>query len=144
MTTPIRELRVRDVMTPDVETLSPTDDVDIADMVMRLDRLHHLPVVEDGTILGVVSQRDVARYQTSPARDLPPEARRRAMLRVKIRDMMSGPARTIDAEAPIAQAAKLMQAHYLGCLPVTHDGELVGIVTGTDLMRVLILCLEEG
>lgn len=142
--TAVRELTVGDVMSKNVETLDPADDVDLADMLMRLDRLHHLPVVDGGQLVGIVSQRDVARHQVSPSSGLSLEAQRRANLRVKVRDMMVGSVATIEPSAPLVEAAETMRERYLGCLPVVDDGELVGIITGTDMLSLFIRGLREG
>ena len=141
--TQLSSLVVRDLMSRDVETLDPSDDVDLADMFMRLDRLHHFPVVEDGQIVGVVSHRDVAQHQVSPSSSgLSEEARRQVNLRVKVRDMMVSDVTTVTPDMPVLQAAELMKSRYLGCLPVVEDGELIGIVTGTDLLSLLIRILR--
>lgn len=142
--TAIRDLTVRDIMSMNVETLDPADDVDLADMLMRLDRLHHLPVVEDGRLVGIVSQRDVARHQVSPSSGLSIEAQRRANLRIKVRDMMVTEVATISPDGTLLEAAELMKERYLGCLPVIEDGELVGIITGTDMLRMFIQGLRQG
>jgi CBS domain-containing protein len=135
-------MTVQELMTTRVETLDPSDDVDLADMVMRLDRLHHLPVVSDGQLVGLVSQRDIARHQVSPSSGLSLEAQRRANLRVKVRDMMVTDVATVPPGTSVLEAAELMRERYLGCLPVVDDGELVGIVTGTDMLGLLIQELE--
>lgn len=135
---------VKDIMTRQVETLDPNDDVDLADMLMRLDHLHHLPVVDDGQLVGLVSQRDLARHQMSPSTGLSPEAQRRANLKVKVRDMMVESVTTISPDLTLLQAAELMRERYLGCLPVLEDGELVGIVTGSDLLSAFISAMRDG
>lgn len=140
--TGIQDLTVQDIMSTHVETLDPADDVDLADMLMRLDRLHHLPVVEDGQLVGLVSQRDIARHQVSPSSGLSVEAQRRANLRVKVRDMMVSSVTTIGPTASVLDAAQVMRERYLGCLPVLEDGELVGIVTGTDMLGLLVRALQ--
>ncbi len=142
--TGMKQLTVGQVMSRNVETLDPADDVDLADMLMRLDRLHHLPVVEDGQLVGIVSQRDVARHQVSPSSGLSVEAQRRANLRVKVRDMMIGSVTTVEPTTSVLEAAELMRERYLGCLPVVDEGELVGIVTGTDMLGLLVRGIRDG
>lgn len=139
----LHAIPVRELMSTNVETLDPSDDVDLADMLMRLDHLHHLPVVEDGRMVGLVTQRDIARHQVSPSSGLSEEAQRRANLRVKVRDMMVSAVTTVGPETPVLEAVELMRERYLGCLPIVEDGELVGIVTGTDMLSLLAKVLQD-
>lgn len=138
----LNAITVRDLMSRNVETLDPRDDVDLADMLMRLDHLHHLPVVEDGRVVGLVSQRDIARHQVSPQTGLTEEAMRRANLRVKVSEIMVSTVTTTSPDAPVLEAVEIMRERYLGCLPVVEEGELVGIVTGTDMMGLLARVLH--
>lgn len=136
-------LTVRDLMSRDVETLDPADDVDLAEMFMRLDRLHHFPVMDNGQVIGVLSHRDVAYHSVSPSSSgLSGDARRQINLRVKVREIMTRDVKTVPSDTPILEAAELMKVGYLGCLPVVDEGELVGIITGSDLLGLLVRILH--
>ena len=122
-------LRVIDLMKTSVESLHPEEDLDLAAMLMRIERFHHLPVVDDGgAVVGVVSARDILEAAGGD---------RRGQLRVRAREVMSSPVVTVAPTAPVAEAAELMRSRDVGCLPVIADGALVGVLSRTDLVRAL-------
>ena len=96
---------------------------------MEWKSIRHMPV-EDGEsrVIGMLSCFDVLRYlgARGPAREAPPAS-----------DLMDAKPPTIGPEAPIGIALSLMREQKCDCLPVVHNGRLVGIVTERDLVRVL-------
>ena len=147
MSVSLKNLLVKDIMSTQVETLIPDDDLDLAAMLMRLDRIRHLPVLENGQLVGVVSQRDIARHKTSPSSGLSTEDQRIADLRIKIRDIMVHDVITTTPDTPLIDAVKKMRRHHLGCLPVIENdhmgNELVGILTESDLLDLFLKTLED-
>lgn len=131
-------LRVRDLMSSEVETLEPNDDIDLASMLMRLDRLRHLPVVDEDGIVGIVSDRDVLRAQQSVLGDGDHDARRRFAMSIKAGDVMTPNVDTISPDASALEAAQVLREKGYGCLPVVDDGKLVGIVTPTDFLGLVV------
>lgn len=136
-------LRVRDLMTRNVQTVETGDDLDFASMVMRLERFRHLPVVEDGRLVGIVSDRDVIRSQAGALTGLPPEDRRMLDLHVDVREMMTANPETIGPDALALEAAQRLRERRFGCLPVVEDGRLVGILTETDFLDLAIRELSD-
>ncbi len=134
-------MRVRELMSTEVEVLDPDDDLDLAAMLMRLDRLRHLPVVRDGEVLGVVSDRDLLRAQVSDQRGLTVQEVRRANMAVRARDVMSTKLHTVGPETSALEAAELLREHRIGCLPVIDNGRLVGIVTAQDFLALVVKLL---
>ena len=127
-------LRVRDSMTREVITLGPEASASEAWSLCREHRIRHIPVVQDGRLAGMVSDRDL--------RDVSPSSRDNrdaATLQwVRVGDMMTRSPITISPFDTIDHAAREMYARKIGCLPVVDDGELVGIVTSSDMMRALM------
>lgn len=126
-------LRVRDFMTRDVITLGPESSAAEAWGLCREYKIRHLPVIEGGRLVGLVSDRDL--------RDVsPPRGDREAdTLRwVRLGDMMTRRPVTIHPLATIEQAAREIYERRIGCLPVVAEGELVGIITSSDLVRTLV------
>jgi len=119
-------LRVTDVMSRRVETLWEWEECSVESLLRRFRQFHHLPVLDrERRVVGMLTPADVlyASMQSRP---------------IRVRDVMTSPAVTIDAREPVEGAAKQMVEERIHSLPVVgRSGELLGIVTGTDLMRAL-------
>src|SRR5262245_18836489 len=115
-------MRISEIMSKEVETVGPTCTVDEAADLMRQKHIRHLVIARDGDVLGVVSDRDMR----SPR-----------LFGERLTDVMSDPAITIRPNDTVRTAANRMNRRRVGSLPVVERGKLVGIVTVTDLLRVL-------
>jgi acetoin utilization protein AcuB len=120
-------LTVRDVMVSDLVTVRPGETARHAYRLMRDHRFRHLPVVENGHLLGILSDRDLRPVLLSPT-----------LGRARVRELMSEDVTTVTPDAPVEEAASLLVVKRIGCLPVVDEGRLVGIVTETDLLAVLV------
>jgi len=120
---------VRDVMTRKVLTIGPETSCDEARRLMEQHRIRHLPVVAEGRLVGMVSDRDVRSAA----------AQTRGTLAEKI---MTGDPVTITPETRVEHAARLMLDGRFGSLPVTDGQTLIGIVTYTDLLRAFVRVIE--
>jgi acetoin utilization protein AcuB len=127
-------LRVRDAMTREVVTLGPEASAAEAWGVCQEMRIRHIPVVEGGRLVGLVSDRDLR--DISPPRGSGGE--RDTLGWVSLRDIMSTGLVTIHPLDTIEHAAREIYERKIGCLPVVADGELVGIITSQDMMRIMI------
>ena len=127
-------LRVRDSMTREVITLGPEASAAEAWGVCQELGIRHLPIVEGGRLVGLVSDRDLR--DVSPPRGSGGE--RDTLGWVRLRDIMSTDLATIAPLDTIEHAAREIYDRKIGCLPVVADGELVGIITSSDMMRTLI------
>ena len=129
-------MTVRDLMTRHVETASPDETILDAVDRFRGGGFRHLPVVEGGRLLGVVSDRDVLRAAgpsigaTEWDDVLGPEVDR------TLREIMSRDVVTADPTMSVEEAADTMLREELSSLPVLDEGRLVGIVTTADLLRM--------
>jgi CBS domain-containing membrane protein len=83
----------------------------------------------------VVSGRDLFRSALAQALGYGSKARRTLLHTLRVKDLMSEPAVTITGSTTAREAAHLMLARRLGCLPVVSSGVLVGLITETDLLR---------
>ncbi len=122
---------VRDVMHQPVITIGPEASLKDADLLMWEQGVRHLPVVEDGRLLGILTDRDL-RTATSELSPLPlsPQA--------TVREVMTAPVLTADPQDPVEDAARLMRERKIGSLPVVEGKELKGIITGIDLLDALV------
>lgn len=137
-------LLVRQLMTTDVQTIEAGDDVDFAEMVMRLERFRHLPVVDDdGVLVGVISDRDILSSQVSGLSDVPVQERRMISMRIPVAEIMTRDISTIPPDAHALEAAMLIRERKINCIPVVDDGKLVGIVTASDFLDLAIRELSD-
>lgn len=147
-------MKVRDVMTREVITVRPSLRLKEFARLLSERRISGVPVVEEGAVVGVVSEADLLAKQLgrpvswrSPLdwifgqRPTPDELRRRSARTVQ--QAMSFPAITIDADRPLPEAAAVMVEHGINRLPVTDDGRLIGIVTRADFVRAYLRRDEE-
>ncbi len=127
-------LRVRDAMTRDLVTVGPEESAARAWGLCRERNIRHLPVVEGGRLVGIVSDRDLR--DLSPPRDTADQENTLGW--VQIRDMMSTGVVTAHPLDTIEHAAKVIYENRFNCLPVVADDEIVGIITSSDLVRTLV------
>jgi acetoin utilization protein AcuB len=127
-------LLVRDSMTQELVTVVPETTAAEALALCRTNRIRHLPVLEGGRLVGLISDRDLRA--ATPALGDP--ARAEALDRVRVADEMARDVITAHPEDPIEDAAMAMYERKFGCLPVVDGGELVGMVTSSDVMRALV------
>ena len=135
---------VRDLMTRTVFTLSATQSVPLAEAMMSLKHIRHVPIVDDaGHLQGLVTHRDLLAACISTLTPLSDDERSSLQLSVPVSRLMQRDVWTIGSAAPASSAARLMRDHQIGCLPVVDDGVLVGILTGTDLLDLAARSLER-
>jgi CBS domain-containing protein len=129
---------VREIMVREVKTIGRNDVLSIADEVMQMGRIRHLPVLEGGEVVGVVSQRDLFRSALASALGFGERAQTAVMRTVVVKEIMSTPAIMVAPGATLREAGRLLLEHRIGCLPVVEEGKLVGLVTETDLLRATL------
>ncbi|WP_022852775.1 CBS domain-containing protein [Thermodesulfatator atlanticus] len=120
-------MRIKHWMVKDVITISPDATIEEAVQLMKKHSIRHLPVMEDDELVGLVTESSIRQY-TLPS----------LMETLPVREVMIINPVTVDAEATIDEAAKLIHRYKIGGLPVTHGGKLVGIITVTDLLEAFI------
>lgn len=128
---------VRDIMSVEVTTLGRNDTLLLAKDIMNLGRIRHFPVVEDDELVGVVSQRDLYRASLGTVMQYGEKAQRAFLESVVVKEVMADPI-SIGPDATVGDAARLMMEHKIGCLPVLENDRLVGIVTETDMLQVVV------
>lgn len=131
-------VRVRDLMVREVATLNRNDELSLADEVMRLGRIRHLPVIDEetGKLVGVVSQRDLFHSALVRALGYGEVAARRLLKTIPVKEVMTNDPVTTTADTPLREAAGAMLAGKIGCLPVVDGDELVGILTEADFVSL--------
>ena len=128
-------MTVADRMTPDPITVAPDAGLVEVRALFRRHKFRHVPVVEDGRLVGVVSDRDVLAA-LSPFLDTPAETWRDAeTLAARAGDLMTPAPRTVAPDASLADAARRMVEADVSSLLVTDGDRLVGILTARDVLR---------
>ena len=139
-------LLVRDWMTEHLVTLSPEASVAEALTLCRKRRIRHIPILDEGRLVGIVSDRDLR--DASPTLGDPERAR--ILQEIRVADVMSREVITVDPQDSIENAAQQMYELKIESLPVVSEGavagagstvgeeEVLGIVTSSDVMRALV------
>ena len=131
---------VSDIMQTQMVTLKPDERLDLADDIMHLGRVRHMPVVEDGRLVGIVSNRDLLAASLTKFLNFDPKQRRAFLRSVEVGEAMTRDVVTVEPSTSLREAAQLVIRHKVGCLPVVKpDGVLVGLVTETDLVKAALV-----
>ena len=127
-------VHVRDLMTNEVATLERNDRLSTADNVMRLGRIRHMPVLDDGNLVGLVTQRDLFRGALLKALGYGLNAEQTMLDTLAVKEVMATDLVTIAPNATLQEAAGIMVERKIGCLPVVDNEKLVGILTEGDFV----------
>ena len=135
-------LTTNDLMTIDPETV--TSDTTLREVVAVMNRtdIRQVLVVDEGQLVGIVTDRDVRLAVNSPLTTNEPLDRLELLNSHTAKDCMTPNPRTITPETPIHKVAELMSAYKFGALPVKKEDALVGIITVTDLLNQMALLPE--
>lgn len=135
---------VRELMQPEVVTLCASSTLDLADDIMRLGRIRHLPVIAGDQLIGILSQRDLYRAAISSLLQLSRSAEQQFLAQVRVQDVMTPSPCVTTPDASIRSAVRLMLERKIGCLPVVEKGRLVGLIAESDCLRYLERVLETA
>jgi CBS domain-containing protein len=134
---------VRHFMTTDLFTLSPGQTCREALAEFKRRRIRRAPVVADGALVGIVSERDLLRVLPGTCAEASSAAGENEMA-VPVRDIMVRRMATLGPNDPLAKAADVMLKKRIGGLPVLQDGKLKGIITESDVFKALHAILSSG
>jgi CBS domain-containing membrane protein len=128
------------IMSTNLITVPPSATLAEARALMQGNRIHHLPVIEDTKLVGLVTLTNVLAATDSFLRD---DRNRIHANEILVGEVMVKDVATVDINASLRQAALFLEKHQIGCLPVMTDGDLTGIITDTDFVAVAINLLEQ-
>jgi acetoin utilization protein AcuB len=125
-------------MSKPVITISP--DMPIADALnlMKKERIRRAPIVKDGKLAGIVSDKDLLNASPSPVTTLSIWEMNYLLSKVTVSEVMTKNVMTVTEDTPIEQAARIMADNKIGGLPVMREGHVVGIITETDLFKIFL------
>lgn len=123
-----------------------TPDMNIRDAsdLMKNNKLHRLPVISEGTLVGIISEKDILRATPSPASTLSTFEVNYLASKLKVKNIMSRKPVCISKNTTVEEAAALMVNQDLSCLPVMENDKLVGIVSKSDMFRILLELFGSG
>ena len=145
-------MRVRDIMTRTVIPATPeTSVLDLATLMLD-NRVSAIPVISDGSVVGIVSEADLLRrYELGTQRDAAPQPWWRRLFAdqdspwsyveahaMRVKDIMTTPAVSVDDDAYVGDVAALFESRKIRRAPVLWAGAMVGIVSRADFVRALV------
>jgi len=137
-------MQVEQWMNQDVVSLGPDDSFRTAMHLIRQKGIRHVPVVEGKRLVGIVTDRDLRQASPSGATSLSIHELHYILEKLTVREIMTKQVVTIRPDQTVEDAALLLLGHRIGGLPVVRDGELVGIVTETDILQAFLQLRGKG
>jgi acetoin utilization protein AcuB len=125
-------------MSKPVITISPDTPIAEALNMMKVEKVRRFPVVKEGKLLGVVSDKDLLNASPSPVSTLSIWEMNYLLNKITVSEVMVKSVLTVTEDTPIEQAARIMADNKIGGLPVMRDGGVVGIITETDLFKMFL------
>ncbi len=129
---------VRNHMTINPITITADTTYPEATNLLRRHKIRRLPVVEHGTLIGIVVEKDLLSNQPSPASTLSVYEMYTLLEHLRVRQIMTHPVVTVEGDCPMEEAARIMIDRRIGCLPVMEGKNLLGIITETDIFKSLV------
>lgn len=135
---------VKERMSQPVISAPPDMPIQDAANLLRENEIRRVPVVSDrGRLVGIISESDLLHASPSDATSLSVWELNYLLSKVTLEDIMSAPVVTIEADASIREAASIMVNKKIGGIPIMDGDNVVGIITETDLFKVLVDLLED-
>ena len=128
MTSPNIWMKVNQVMTKDVATIGPDETVAKAAMMMSQRNISCIIIMDNEEILGILTETDLLNKTVVAGRDT---------RKIKVMEIMSSPVQTAPSDMSVLEAGEMMEAKHIKRLPILDEGKLAGIMTQTDLTRVI-------
>jgi CBS domain-containing protein len=134
---------VRDIMTTDLTTLREDEVLLDATLVLARAGFRHIPILNGEQLVGIVTERDVKHYTPSILSGISADEYNRLMATTPVSKIMIRNPLTIEPSKTVYEAAQMLDDRRVGCLPVVEDGVLKGIITTTDMLKLLLQLLKE-
>jgi acetoin utilization protein AcuB len=131
-------LRVADIMSEELVTITPDVSVHAARALMEQRQIRHLPVLENNRLVGMVSDRDIQRVLPSPATSLAVWELHHLLDALTVGEVMTRFVVTVAPHLPVTTAISRMLRHRIGALPVAEGRRVVGILTRSDVLRAFL------
>lgn len=138
-------MKVKDLMSKKLFTVGPEDMLDKVFFLFNFEAIRHMPVVEKGKVVGVLSDRDLKKIMGARKKIVTDkvDGTQFTVHARKVRTIMDRGVTTIGPDEQAADAAAIMAKRKIGCLPVVKKGKLVGMITSTDILRAYVKLAHE-
>ena len=138
----LKEVKIHQIMTKDMIAACPTNKFSQAFQFFSERNVNHLPVCEDGVLLGIISIKDMMHtvYKHVIVQKKTDMAELDAS--IKITDIMTRNPATVTADTSVLEVKEIFGKAPFNCLPILHEGKLVGLVTPKDLMQMRIIHID--
>lgn len=135
--------RCKDRMTRRVQSVRPLDSIQHAREIMATHRLNQLPVLADGQLVGIVTDRDLRDAFPSVFESTPRVAPHRPEAatdprEIRVEEVMTANVLTLKPLDSLIDAARLMRRERIGAVPITDGGQMVGIITRSDVLDAFV------
>jgi CBS domain-containing protein len=135
---------VRQFMSSPVKSLPSTARLLEAGLLLRAGRIRHIPIIDDGELIGILSDRDTQRCTPSRLSRVSPEEYNAIVEDTPMEKVMTRAPQHISPDEPLHVAAALLRSQKLGCLPVIENGQVVGMLTKDDMLGALMHLLDDS
>lgn len=125
-------------MSKPVITISPETPIAEVMNMMKVEHVRRFPVVKEGKLVGIVSDKDILNASPSPVSTLSIWEMNYLLNKITVNEVMMKNVMTVTEDTPIEQAARIMADNKIGGLPVMRDAGVVGIITETDLFKMFL------
>ena len=119
-------------------TVTSEDSLQSAIDLLAKHNIRELPVVENGSLIGIVTDRDLRQVSPSYPLFRDQQEIQYHLRNIKVASAMTADPLVVSPKTPLVEAAKLLHAYRIGSLPVVEKGKVVGIISVTDLLKVFI------
>jgi CBS domain-containing protein len=136
--------RVREFMVSPVTSLSSSDRLLDAGLLLRGGHIRHIPIIDEGHLVGILSDRDIQRCTPSMLTRVTAEEYNAIFEDTPVARVMTRDPQHVSPDAPLHVAAALLRSSKLGCLPVVENGQVIGIITKDDMLAALVRFLGDA
>lgn len=135
---------VRQFMASPVTSLPSNARLLDAGLLLRKGHIRHIPIIDGGNLVGILSDRDIQRCTPSMLARVTAEEYNAIFEDTPVARVMTRDPQHISPDAPLQVAAELLRASKLGCLPVVENGRVIGIITKDDMLAALVRFLGDA
>jgi len=129
-------LRVKDLMSEELDVVSPDDHLRHVLIKMNRAGIRHLPVVANDRLIGIITDRDLRLAVNSPVVEEEADLTREAILdEVRVADCMTPDPQCVSSDTPLHEVAELLSLNKFGAMPVVDEGKLVGVISYVDFLK---------